>query len=105
MAELNCKVETCLYNKNHYCSKGDIMVGGKHANSSDETCCESFAQKKGDSYTSAIEHPCKTISIDCEAVGCTYNANYKCVARHVVVLVSVNRLHVLLSRKNKNNIK
>ncbi|MBQ8591420.1 MAG: DUF1540 domain-containing protein [Lachnospiraceae bacterium] len=83
MAELNCKVETCLYNKNHYCSKGDIMVGGKHANSSDETCCESFAQKKGDSYTSAIEHPCKTISIDCEAVGCTYNANYKCVARHV----------------------
>lgn len=83
MAELKCKVENCVYNKNDYCCKGDIMVGGRHANSSDETCCESFAQKKGDSYTSAIEHPCQTISVDCEACNCTYNSNYKCVAKHV----------------------
>ena len=31
MAELKCGVENCTYNKDKYCSKGDIMVGGKHA--------------------------------------------------------------------------
>ena len=47
MAELKCKAEHCTYNKDHYCSKGDIMVGGKHAVTSEETRCESFAQKRG----------------------------------------------------------
>lgn len=85
MAELKCIVENCTYNKEHYCSKGDIMVGGKHACGSEETCCESFAQKKegSDSYTSSLSHPSKIISIDCEAVKCVYNSNYKCVAEHV----------------------
>lgn len=83
MAQLDCTVENCVYNKEHYCCKGDIMVGGKHATREDETCCESFAQKRGDSYTSALDHPSKTISIDCEAVKCIYNSNYKCFAEHV----------------------
>ena len=51
MAELKCKAEHCTYNKDHYCSKGDIMVGGKHAVTSEETRCESFAQKRGDPMT------------------------------------------------------
>lgn len=83
MAELNCKVGNCVYNKSDCCCKGDIMVGGRHADCSDDTCCESFAQQRGDSYTSALEHPCRTISIDCEAVDCKHNLNYKCVAKHV----------------------
>ena len=83
MAQLDCTVENCLYNKDQYCCKGDIMVGGKHAVRSDDTCCDSFTQRKEDSYTSAMEHPSRTISIDCEAVKCVYNSNYKCVAEHV----------------------
>ena len=83
MAQLDCTVENCLYNKDKYCCKGDIMVGGKHAHKSEETCCDSFAQRKEDSYTSAMEHPYRTISIDCEAVKCIYNSNYKCIAEHV----------------------
>lgn len=85
MAELQCKVENCTYNKETYCCKGDIMVGGKNACQEDETCCESFAQQKegSDSFTSSISHPSKTISIDCEAVKCVHNSNYKCVADHV----------------------
>lgn len=83
MAELKCTVENCVYNKSDYCCKGDIMVGGKHANKEDDTCCESFAQAKGDRYTSSLEHPSKVISIDCEAVKCVYNSNYKCIAQHV----------------------
>ena len=85
MAELKCGVENCTYNKEHYCSKGDIMVGGKHAHKEEETCCESFAQRRGETnaYTSSLSHPGKIISIDCEAVKCVYNSNYKCVAEHV----------------------
>lgn len=83
MAQLDCIVSNCVYNKDTCCCKGDIMVGGKHAVCDADTCCESFAQKRGDSYTSALEHPCKMISIDCEAVKCIYNSNYKCFAEHV----------------------
>ena len=57
MAELKCKAEHCTYNKDHYCSKGDIMVGGKHAVTSEETRCESFAQKRGDSIVQRRSEP------------------------------------------------
>ena len=83
MAELGCSVKNCVYNKNEYCCKGDIMVGGKHAEKETDTCCESFLEQKADRFTSALEHPSKIISIDCEAVKCVYNSNYKCVAEHV----------------------
>lgn len=83
MAELKCGVENCFYNDDCCCCKGDIMVGGAHADVSRDTCCESFAQRKEDSYTSSLNHPSSTISIDCEAVKCVYNSDYKCHAEHV----------------------
>jgi hypothetical protein len=85
MADLKCGVENCAYNRNCLCSKGDIMVGGKHACDCDGTCCESFSERREgqDSFTSSLEHPSRTISIDCEAVKCIHNSNYKCVADHV----------------------
>ncbi|MCI6553052.1 MAG: DUF1540 domain-containing protein [Lachnospiraceae bacterium] len=83
MAQLDCTVDSCIYNKNQCCCKGDIMVGGSRAGCTEDTCCESFSEKRGDSYTSALEHPSKTISIDCEATKCMYNSNYKCYAEHV----------------------
>ena len=85
MAELKCAVENCTYNDQRLCCKGDIMVGGKHACDCDETCCESFAQQREgmDSFKSSVTHPSSTISIDCEAVKCIYNSNYKCHADHV----------------------
>ena len=85
MAELKCAAVNCTYNKERYCSKGDIMVGGKHADKEEDTCCESFAERRGESnaYTSSLSHPSSIISIDCEAVKCIYNSNYKCVADHV----------------------
>lgn len=83
MAQLDCTVNSCTYNKDQCCCKGDIMVGGKHADVSADTCCESFAERKEDSYTSSLMHPSVTISIDCEADNCVYNSNYKCHAEHV----------------------
>ena len=83
MAELKCKAEHCTYNKEHCCCKGDIMVGGRNAQNSSETRCESFTQKRSDAMTNATCHPSNTISIDCEAAKCIYNSNYKCTAERV----------------------
>ena len=83
MSDLTCKATSCTYNKDCYCCKGDIMVGGKHACDCQDTCCESFHKRSGDSFTSAVSHPSQTISIDCEAVKCIYNVNYRCKAEHV----------------------
>ena len=83
MAELKCAVDTCVFNNSECCCKGDIMVGGMRALSCEETCCESFREKKGDRATNEAKHPSRTISIDCEAVKCIYNSNYKCLADHV----------------------
>ena len=83
MAELKCGVENCFYNEDKCCCKGDIMVGGMHADCCGDTCCESFSQKRDDAYSSSLNHPSETISIDCEATKCMYNSNYKCYADHV----------------------
>lgn len=85
MAELKCAVENCTYNDQCLCAKGDIMVGGRHACDCDETCCESFFPERDgmDTFKSSVVHPSSTISIDCEAVRCIYNSNYKCHADHV----------------------
>lgn len=85
MSELKCGVQNCTYNEDCLCCKGEIMIGGIHAGHSDDTCCESFAQKKEghDAFRSSLSHPSQTINIDCEAVKCIYNSNYKCIADHV----------------------
>lgn len=85
MAQLTCGAEKCSYNKDNCCCKGDIMVGGKHAECCDDTCCESFHKRTGDAFTSAISHPSPTISIDCEAVKCIYNTDYRCRAEKVAI--------------------
>ncbi len=85
MAELICRAENCAHNREKYCCKGDIMVGGRHASCQGDTCCESFRKKTGDSLSSSTSHPSPTISIDCEAAGCIYNQNYKCTANRVQI--------------------
>ena len=77
MAQLTCGVITCGYNKEKCCCKGDIMVGGNYAEEDKETCCDSFRPQGPDCYASSFDHPCQTISIDCEATNCKYNSNYK----------------------------
>ena len=88
MADLLCGVCNCSYNKDDLCCKGDIMVGGKMADTEEDTCCESFIQRRDgyDSFTNSVSHPSGTISIDCEATKCIYNSNYKCVADHVDIM-------------------
>ena len=85
MVTLKCDVRTCTYNKENCCCKGDISVGGKSACDCSQTCCDSFKEAKGDQYLSALEHPSKMIDIDCEAVKCIYNSDYKCNADNVKI--------------------
>ena len=82
MAELKCAVDNCTYNSGRLCCKGDILVGGKNARKEDETCCESFRQRKGNTTSNSM-NPAKTISIDCQAVKGVYNTDCKCSAEHV----------------------
>lgn len=83
MAELQCKVENCIHNRETCCCKGDIYIGGKYACNTEDTCCESFVQRRADSFSNSLEYPSRTIYIDCDAVKCVYNNNLKCAADHV----------------------
>ena len=46
MPLLSCTARNCVYNKEEYCSKGDILVDGRTAEKADETCCRSFTERK-----------------------------------------------------------
>ena len=83
MTDLKCSVETCCFHDGDCCCRNDIMVGGTKACSCDETCCENFEQQKEGSARNAAGYPDRMTQIDCEAVKCRYNTNYKCQAEHV----------------------
>ena len=67
MPSLVCSVQNCVYNNAMYCSKGDIQVGGEEARKCQETCGESFQERK-------------ETCVDCKACHCTYNDHCKCTA-------------------------
>ncbi|MFR5335004.1 MAG: DUF1540 domain-containing protein [Blautia producta] len=86
MPALSCTAKTCVYNKNEYCSKGDILVDGDTAKTADETCCRSFVEKKGSAKNSVDTGcGCKTIAVDCKACECTFNKQEKCHADKITI--------------------
>ena len=92
MAELKCGVENCCYNEECCCCKGDIMVGGQHADTSRDTCCESFSQRKGDSYTSGFFfylacHSChsKLVMIYCQSLLLLLCLSHSCHSKLVMI--------------------
>lgn len=85
MPLLSCTARTCVYNKDEYCSKGDIVVDGKNATVSDETCCSSFKERRGDSVSNSTGCGCKTIYVDCKACDCTFNCDEKCEAEEITI--------------------
>lgn len=86
MPALNCTARTCVYNKNEYCSKEDIQVGGTTAKTVDETCCNSFVERKA-GMENAVDTGCgcKTIQVDCKAGECTFNNDKKCEANQITI--------------------
>lgn len=85
MPELKCTVQTCVHNKNYYCDLDKIQVGGDKAKNAKETCCDSFKERKGDSYGNVIGQASPKSEIDCKAVECKYNNQCKCHAGKISV--------------------
>ena len=89
MPELKCTVQTCTHNKNFYCDLERIIVGGSSAKRSEETCCDSFEERKGsaqNSYgNSAGQTASACSSVDCQATQCRYNDNCQCHAGKISV--------------------
>ena len=81
MPLLSCTARTCIYNKDEYCSKGDILVDGSDAKVADETCCRSFEERGESASNSAAAESCgcRTIDVDCRACTCTFNKEEKCL--------------------------
>ena len=85
MPLLSCMVTNCVYNKDELCSKGDIKVGGRDARVADETCCDSFEERTGDTYSNVTGQASATSNIRCEATECRYNQSCKCHAGKISV--------------------
>ena len=85
MPELKCTVQTCTHNKNFYCDLERIIVGGSSAKRSEETCCDSFEERKGDSHSDVNGQASACSSIDCKATECMYNEQCHCHAGKISV--------------------
>ena len=73
MPDLRCTVQTCAHNKNFYCDLDGIVVGGNSAKRAEETCCDSFEERKGDSYSNVTGEASPKSDVDCKATDCMYN--------------------------------
>lgn len=85
MPELKCTVQTCVHNKQYYCDLDHIQVGGSHAKRADETNCDSFEERTGDTYSNVTGQASATSNIRCEATECRYNQSCKCHAGKISV--------------------
>lgn len=85
MPELKCTVQTCVHNKQYYCDLDHIQVGGERAKRADETCCDSFEERTGDTYSNVTGKASATSEISCEATECRYNQSCKCHAGKISV--------------------
>ena len=82
MPELKCTVQTCMHNKDFYCDLNAITVGGNSAKTAEETCCDSFEERKSGTYSNEAS---PTSQIDCKATDCKYNDECQCHAGKISV--------------------
>ena len=80
MPRLDGSVVNCRYNQDHGCIRDNISVGGAGASSTSETCCDSFEEKRGDTFTNSTKEPSLKVNIRCEAKKCVHNDDCNCRA-------------------------
>ncbi|MBM6752633.1 DUF1540 domain-containing protein [Mediterraneibacter glycyrrhizinilyticus] len=85
MPELKCTVQTCVHNNQFLCALDQIQVGGDTAKTAQETCCDSFQERKEGSYSNVMEMASDRASVDCKATKCMYNENCQCHAGKISV--------------------
>lgn len=90
MPELKCTVQTCVHNKQFLCDLDAIEVGGSSAKNAEETCCDSFQERKGNGYSNSYSDVSGNAAsdrskIDCKATDCMYNEKCQCHAGKISV--------------------
>ena len=55
MPELSCTVQTCVHNYQYLCELDKIQVGGNSAKNAQETCCDSFEERREGSYSNKTD--------------------------------------------------
>lgn len=78
MTDIYCSAVQCAHNKENCCCLGNVHVGGKNAESSDCTCCDSFIKQHATMQIG--ESVCHCSCIDCDAGECRYNCDGECCA-------------------------
>ena len=90
MPELKCTVQTGVHNKQFLCDLDAIEVGGSSAKNAEETCCDSFQERKGNGYSNSYSDVSGNTAsdrseIDCKATDCMYNEKCQCHAGKISV--------------------
>ena len=85
MPELKCNVHTCVHNKNYICDLDAIEVAGSSAQTSRETSCASFVEKKDDNYSNSMREASPMSNVTCHARECQYNRDCNCHAGKISV--------------------
>ena len=83
MTNLDCSVCNCTYNKENSCCRDNIHVEGSTARMTEDTCCKSFAEQKGEAGISSMESAVKQTNIACDVANCIYNEECRCDAEHI----------------------
>lgn len=89
MVNLECSVDSCIYNQKEHCARGAINVQGLEARTMCDTCCGSYEKRTGDAATDSYLSSCgckspkDIVEIGCEAAHCIYNDSMKCEAEKV----------------------
>ena len=68
MPSLVCSVQNCVYNNAMYCSKGDIQVGGEEARKCQETCWQSFQERKRTARKAPWEPPSRRTCVGLQSL-------------------------------------
>lgn len=86
MSKLFCDAVNCANNHERLCCLAEIEVRGDSADTSAETCCQSFADAENRSLSAFadVQAEAETM-IGCSAGACAYNAGGLCDARRVQI--------------------
>ena len=85
MTKLACTVTNCVHNCDARCCKQAIIVDGKEACDSCDTCCGSFEENRGGMFKNLFKTPETKLMVDCDAVNCVYNDDHQCRAERISI--------------------
>lgn len=85
MPSLRCDVRTCLHNSDKCCCKNTILVEGREARESDNTCCSSYDEAREYGYRNEFETRNLALAVECAAVNCRFNEDCRCSAKHITI--------------------